>query len=91
LDPNDGAQWGRFLKNEVHDAIHANYKNAGKRSWGDGSGGGGPWNYQWWMFFDENPGASADDIIEFLNDLVVATSDDSIRRVEDVVWPHAHP
>ena len=87
LDPNDGEYWGRWMKAEVHKAIHANNPNAGIAKSGVGNGGG-PFNYEWWAFFDQNPQATTGEVLALLEDLVDATTEPPpIRTAWDVQWP----
>jgi len=55
LDPNDPL-YGEWLDKGLHEAIHQ----------GKGWGLGGPWNFNWKTFFDRNPNATSEDIIDFL-------------------------
>ena len=58
---------------DVHKAIHANNTNAGIAKSGVG-GGGGPFNWEWWKFFRENPEATTDEVLVFLHESVEATT-----------------
>ena len=75
------------MKAEVHKAIHANNPNAGIAKSGVGNGGG-PFNYEWWAFFDQNPQATTGEVLALLEDLVDATTEPPpIRTAWDVQWP----
>jgi hypothetical protein len=91
IDPNDGMIAGRFMDIELHRLIHGNIRGIGKSQWGDGNGSGGPFNYQWWKFFDDNKDATSSEILSFVDDLVEATSDLTARTLDDIAWPYPNP
>jgi hypothetical protein len=76
---------------ELHRLIHGNIRGIGKSQWGDGNGSGGPFNYQWWKFFDDNKDATSSEILSFVDDLVEATSDLTARTLDDIAWPYPNP
>jgi hypothetical protein len=72
---------GRWLPKEFHKLLH------GKGTSGQGWGPGGPWNFQWNTFFDQNPNATREQIEDLLNQLRSITSDTS-KTLDDIEWPY---
>jgi hypothetical protein len=78
LDPND-ASFGLWVPDHFHDMIlHGNQSR-----WGPG----GPWNFQWVKFFETNPGASAIDVLGFMNNLKAKIRDTS-KTIDEIDWEY---
>jgi hypothetical protein len=57
VDPN-WKEYGKLLQYDFHRELHG----AGLSGWEEG----GPWNYQWFRWFRENPTAKKADVDGFL-------------------------
>ncbi len=80
LDPNS---YGRYLQKEVHNLLHSK------------TGRGGIFNYQWECFLKNNPDASAEDILKFMERLQGLTKPLEsksgmalIDAFDKTIWPY---
>ncbi len=77
IDPNL-AENGRFIDHEKHRIIHGK----GTTGWL----GGDPFIHQWRKFFDRTPGATADQIHTFRDELRALTAGD-VTNADLIAWP----
>ena len=77
LDPND-PEYGVMMDVALHQKIHS----------GKGWGAGGPWNYNWKRFFEDNPEADADMMLKFLNEkmLPCISKEKKDLPLDDMGW-----
>ncbi len=77
IDPND-AENGLFLTQTKHDLVHGK----GATGWGFGD----PYLHQWYEFFEENPAADFQAVIDFREQLKAIISQE-YKHADDIPWP----